>query len=49
MRFPNISVDVVRLKLIPFALKDVAERLMNDLAANFFFAWDGFVKLSLRE
>jgi len=34
MHFPNISIDVVRMKLIPFAVKDSAKYWMYDLVAN---------------
>jgi len=35
MHFPNIPVDVLRMKLIPFALKDYAKCWMYGLAARF--------------
>ena len=35
MHFPNIPIDVVRIKLIHFALKDSAKRWMYGLAANY--------------
>jgi len=34
MHFPDISIDVVRMKLIPFALKDSAKHWLYGLAAN---------------
>jgi len=34
IHFCNISIDVVRMKLIPFALKDAAKKWMYDLATN---------------
>jgi len=34
MHFSNISVDVVRKKSIPFALKDSAKHWMYSIAAN---------------
>jgi len=34
MHFPNIPIDVVQMKLIPFALKDSAKHWMYGLAAN---------------
>jgi len=43
MHFPNISIDVVRMKLIPFALKDAAKRWMNGLTPNFVCTKDDFV------
>jgi len=35
MHFPNIPIDVVRMKLIPFSLKDYAKHWMYGLTANF--------------
>ena len=49
MHFPNIPIDVVRRKLIPFALKDSAERWMYGLAANSVTSWNHFVRLLLRK
>ena len=49
MHFLNISIDVLRMKLIPFALKDSAERWMYDLAANSITSWNNFVRLFLRK
>ena len=34
MHFPNIPIDVVRMKLIPFALKDSAKEWMYGFVAN---------------
>ena len=48
MHIPNISVDVVRMKLIPFALKDFAKWWIG-LAANSVSSWNDFVKLFLRK
>jgi len=49
MHFPNILIDVVHMKLFPFALKDSAKRWMYDLTANFVTSWNDFVKLFLRK
>ena len=49
MHFPNISIDVVRMKLIPFALKDSAKCWMYGLAANFVTSLNDFGRLFLRK
>ena len=49
MQFPNVPIDVVRMKLIPFALRDSAKRWMYGLTANSVTSWDDFVKLFLRK
>ena len=48
LHFPNIPIDVMRMKLIPFALKDSAKHLMYDLAANFITSCNDFVTLFLK-
>ena len=49
MHFPNIPIDVVQIKLIPFASKDSAKRWMYDLDANSVASWNDFVRLFLRK
>jgi len=49
IHFPNIFVDVVRMKSILFALQDAAKRWMYSLDVNFVLALDDFVKLFLRK
>ena len=49
MHFPNIHIDVVRMKLIPFTLKDSAKRWMYGLATNFIASWNDFARLFLRK
>ena len=49
MNFPNIAVNVVRMKLNPFALKDFGKCWMYGLAARSVTSWDDFVKLFLRK
>jgi len=49
MNFPNIPIDVVRMKLIHFVLKDSAKRWMYGLVANSVTSWNDFVRLFLRK
>jgi len=49
MHFPNISIDVVRMKLIPFVLKDSGKCWVHGLAANYVTSWNDFVTLFLRK
>ena len=49
MHFPNNPFDVVRMKLIPFALKDFAKHWMYGLAANSISSWNDFIRLILRK
>jgi len=49
MHFPNIPIDVVRMKLIPFALKDSAKCWMYGLPINSVTPWKDFVRLFTRK
>ena len=49
MHFPNNPIDVVRLKLIPFALKDSTKRWMYSLANNYVTSWNDFIRLFLKK
>jgi len=49
MHFSNIPIDVVRMKLIPFILKDSTKCWMYGLAANSVTSWNDFVRLFLRK
>ena len=48
MHFPNIPNDIVRIKLIPFALKDSSKHWMYGWTANSVTPWNDFVRLFLR-
>ena len=49
IHFPNIPIDVVQIKLVPFALKDSAKCWMYGLAANSVTSSNDFVRLFLRK
>jgi len=49
MHFPNIPIDVMRMKLIPCTLKDSTRRWVRGLAANSITSWNDFVRLFLRK
>ena len=49
MHFPNIPIDVVRMKLIPFVLKDSVKHWMYGLTANSITSWNDFMRLFLRK
>ena len=48
MQFPNVSQDV-RLRFIPFLLKDSAKKWMYNLPVNSFSPCGGFVRVFLRK
>ena len=45
--FHNVNTDMVKLKFVPFALKDNAKRWMYSLPANSISNWNDFVKVFL--
>jgi len=44
MRIPQLGDDVVRLRFIPFSLKDLAKKWLYSLAIDSVTTWDDFVK-----
>jgi len=44
IHFYNVQIDVVKLRFIPFTLKDDAKRWLYSLLDNSTFNWNDFVK-----
>ena len=49
MRIPQLGDDAVRLRFIPFSLKDLAKKWLYSLAADSVTTWDDFVKAFLKK
>ena len=49
MRIPQLGDDPVRLRFIPFSLKDLAKKWLYSLAVDSVTAWDDFVKAFLKK
>jgi len=49
IHFHNVNTDVVKLRFVPFALKDNAKRWMYSLPANSISNWNDFIKVFLRK
>ena len=49
MRIPQLREDAVRLRFIPFALKDIAKKWLYNLPASSISSWDNFVKVFLKK
>ena len=49
IHFHNVQIDVVKLRFVPFALKDNAKRWMYSLPTNFISSWNDFIKVFLRK
>ena len=45
IHFHNVHIDVVKLRFVPFGLKDNAKRWMHSLPTNSFSSWNDFVKV----
>ena len=48
MRIPQLGEDAVRLRFIPFALKDIAKKWLYNLPASSISTWDDLSKSFLR-
>ena len=49
MKIPQSGDDVVRLRFIPFALKDLAKKWLYSLEVDSNNSWDDFVKAFLKK
>ena len=49
MRILQLGEDVVRLRFIPFTLKDIAKKWLYNLPASFIASWDDFVNVFLKK
>ena len=49
IKIPHLIDDAIRLRFIPFALKDLAKKWLYSLAAGSNTSWDGFIKVFLKK
>jgi len=49
MRIFQLGTDAVRLRFIPFVLKDMAKKWLYNLPVSSFSSWDDFVKVFLKK
>ena len=49
MKIPHLVDDAIRLRFVPFALKDLAKKCLYSLAAGSITSWDGFIKVFLKK
>ena len=47
MKIPHLT-DTIRLRFVPFALKNLAKKWLYSLAAGSITSWDGFIKVFLK-
>ena len=49
MKIPYLVDDAIRLRFVPFALKDLSKKWLYSLAAGSITSWDGFIKVFLKK
>jgi len=49
MKIPQLGDDVVKLRFVPFALKDLAKKWLYSLAKNSITSWDDFTMVFLKK
>jgi len=49
MKIPQLGDDVVKLRFVPFALKDLAKKWLYSLTENSITTWDDFAKVFLKK
>ena len=48
MKISQLGDDVVKLRFVPFSLKDLAKKWLYNLAKNSNTSWDDFAKVFLK-
>ena len=49
MKIPHLVDDAIRLRFVPFSLKDLVKKWLYSLAAGSITSWDGFIKVFLKK
>ena len=49
MKISHLEDDAIRLRFVPFALKDLAKKWLYSLASGSITSWDGFIKVFLKK
>ena len=49
MKISHLTDDAIRLRFVPFALKDLAKKWLYSLVACSITSWDGFIKIFLKK
>jgi len=49
MKISHLEDDAIRLRFVPFTLKDLAKKWLYSLAAGYITLWDGFIKVFLKK
>jgi len=49
MKIPQLGDNVVKLRFVPFSLKNLAKKWLYSLAENSIPTWDDFIKVFLKK
>jgi len=49
MKIPHLLDDVIRLRFVPFSLKDLAKKWLYNLATGSITLWDDFINVFLKK
>ena len=49
MKIPKLGEDAIKLRFVPFALKDLAKKWLYSLEAGSISSWDNFAKAFLKK
>ena len=49
MKIPNLGVDAIKLRFVPFSLQDLAKKWFYSLEAGSISLWDNFIKAFLKK
>jgi len=49
MKISHLLDNTIRLRFVPFALKDLAKKWLYNLAIGSITSWDGFIKVFLKK
>ena len=49
MKIPHLADDAIRLRFVPFAIKDLAKKWLYSLTAGSITSWDGFIQVFFKK
>jgi len=49
MKIPHLIDDAIRLRFVPFALKDLSKKWLYSLMVSSITSWDDFIKVFLKK
>ena len=49
MKIPSVGIDAIKLRFVPFSLKDLARKWLYSLEVGSISSWDNFIKAFLKK